>query len=181
VRSTTHLLGWTVKAGRGAGSTCSNTSMRRAGGRTVMVVHPKVCSNPVFALSTTLVARIEPDMRQAWALPFGLLRRQQKHHAITIHPISGMHVHPQEETLRIHGQMLLASLDFLGSIIPSLASDPSRVHTLALSDASTGLGLPAKGHTEVSASLGMELCPDGFLAPAPKVGIHGFPLREVVG
>src|SRR5690349_1344764 len=44
VRSTTHLLGRTVKAGRGAGSTSSNTRTRREGGRTVEVVHPKVFS-----------------------------------------------------------------------------------------------------------------------------------------
>src|SRR5262245_30648913 len=76
--------------------------------------------------------------------------------------------------------MTLAALDMLGSVITPLPIHSGRLHTLALHDAGTGLGLPPKRHPQVVAHTAVYLFPHGLFTPAPKVMIDGFPLREIV-
>src|SRR5258706_8132147 len=77
--------------------------------------------------------------------------------------------------------MPLATLDFLGGIVASLAGLISRAHTLTTKNGGGGLNVFADRHSCDGAQDLMESGPSSISGPTAKVIINGLPRAKILG
>jgi hypothetical protein len=179
-RSTTHLRGRTVKAGRGVGSTGAATRTRRGGGCTTGVVHPTWGSLHACPWSwPSSAASHQTGVRRGKAA-LRLVRRPSGD-AIALQDVCWVSCDGAPQAWGSHQQRALPARDRLGAGIASGLTHPRRLDTLAIQAASPGLGLPPQGHAVWLASAGVHSGRHRYFPPSPPVVLHGCPGGQVVG
>ena len=88
----------------------------------------------------------------------------------------------KDQTLGVHEQVTLSSLDLLASVVSALVpSHAGALDRLAVHHASARLGIALLAHPQSTAQSGVYLFPGAVYAPSPEVVVDGLPRREVVG
>ena len=100
---------------------------------------------PILALIATVVGRVQPQVRKAREMSFGVL--QERLDPVSVHEVGAMDLRLDHQSLGIDQEVSLAALDLLTPIVAAFfAANPGRFKRLAVNYPGTGLGVPLEAH-----------------------------------
>jgi hypothetical protein len=107
---------------------------------------------------------------------------QYRLNAIPVHHFGAVDLRLEYETLSVHQDVALATLDLLSTVVAALfSSHAGTLERLAIDDASAGLRVPLQANAQTFSDSPVDPFPSAIDAPFSEVVVNGGPSRKVVG